>query len=69
MKAKLRQLLTVRNVILFLIVVIAGLFLWRLYLLIFKNQLIFASDRLQWPWKSGQWKSDRSKMLVSFLGA
>lgn len=41
MKAKSRQLLTARNIILFLVVVIAGLFLWRLYLLIFKKSADF----------------------------
>lgn len=41
MKAKSRQLLTARKIILFLVVVIAGLFLWRLYLLIFKKSADF----------------------------
>lgn len=41
MKAKSRQLLTARKIILFLVVVIAGLFFWRLYLLIFKKSADF----------------------------
>lgn len=41
MKAKLRQLLTARNIVFFLVVVIAGLFVWRFYFLIFKKSADF----------------------------
>ncbi len=41
MKVKLRQVLTGRNIIFLFVAVIMGLFLWRLYLLIFKKSADF----------------------------
>ena len=41
MKAKKRKILSARNIILFLVVVLAGLFVWRLYILIFKKSADF----------------------------
>jgi RND family efflux transporter MFP subunit len=41
MKAKGRKILSARNIILFLVVVLAGLLVWRLYFLIFKKSADF----------------------------